>query len=82
MLLRHKMSFEQYSDAAVRTMLRTAAGKPFKDSEGEVIGSIKEVKRSKDNRKVLEFVIEIEGDDFEVPHNVVSMSMGRKKNDR
>lgn len=81
MKIRHKMSFEAYSDKAVDLMLETAVGKPFRDANGEVIGRIIEVKRT-DNPRVLEFVSEINEEEVNAVDSqnskVVSIDSRRK----
>jgi hypothetical protein len=59
MKVRHHMSMEAYPEPAIKLMLDTAVGKPFRDNNGEVIGKIIEVSRTDENPKVLEFISEL-----------------------
>lgn len=80
--IRHKMSFELYSDKAVQMMIDATVGKPFRDSDGNIIGKILEVSRT-ENPKVLEFIIEVRLEEVNVSENkitsVVSIE-GRREN--
>lgn len=62
-------------------MLDTAVGKPFRDSDGNVIGNILEVSRT-ENPKVLEFISEVHLEEVNVIEgksaSVVSIDERRK----
>jgi hypothetical protein len=80
--IRHMMSFEMYPESAVQLMLDTAVGKPFRDSDGYIIGKIIEVSRT-ENPKVLEFISEVHLEEVKVSEgksvSVVSIDERREK---
>jgi hypothetical protein len=61
MKMRTLMHLDSYSNKSINTFVELAVGKPFKDSEGEEIGTIIEAKRSENNPRVVELIVELEG---------------------
>lgn len=58
MKIRTKMNLSSYSNKSIDKFIEVAVGKPFKDSEGEVIGKIVEASRS-DEPRVVDLIVEM-----------------------